>query len=875
MKKLSPLALMIASIGLLAGCGGSMLGESDAEAHKMIPDKVDEDPNPQRPSAGLNVLTTQDGDLIYNGERLTLRGINLQYHADPMEMYPGIKATRDVGSNVIRILVSPDTTVNDLEAALVAASSNNLFTILTLDSPDLFCNDNEALFSEHVKNTWLKKFLPVIHQDRFQENLIINLARGWGPSDIFNGYSTGYLTYIDNYKTAMRALRQAGFEVPIMIDAPCGEDFYAFDSNRGRELFLNDPERNIVLGVHAYGSAWNNPEKIETAIGVLNSQKTPFILGEFGGSGVGERAVNHRYLMERAADNYAYEVDVPWASDADKVGIVVPLTEVIDVTNHEISYEIKLAKSYVDDGKLGFQAFLIDENGNYANIGWNQAGSQIADTYSTIKKSITNAEAFGWRAPGFDQTRVAKIGVELIANGKAPDVRGPIGIDNFKIVEGGSSFSRSFISSIDGWNTGWNGTTLSLKEGEGLALLKADDTDQISVIFSGITGIDFTQPVKITANMFFPKGFEGSYLYGKFFNNTTNNDDGSCCAWLTSTDISGVVYGEWNTIELTADFGANGATISSLGLQLGNLGVGEQTSTFNGEIIIKDLTVAGLAASTATEEGELYRQTFDTPDTDNWNTMSWGDAGVVSTENGALKVLPKDDAYRLDLQHANPARIEGLNFADPFTVKARIFIPEYYAAVETFALQFYLQDGNWSHHFNAIDLAHEDIIFGDWNDLDVAVVFPDGFDRVAPPKHMGFSFATSFDKVGPMMSKTDAILIDEIVFEGMVPVPKEEVVLDNIDYHYASHFDNTEIAPAYTEGLAPEVVAEAASLSLRAKGFSWAAATWFGAPAEQAALDLAKVVDDATSLTDRGIEIVNGKGGIGEIAPEPEATSSE
>lgn len=126
-----------------------------------------------------------------------------------------------------------------------------------------------------------------------------------------------------------------------------------------------------------------------------------------------------------------------------------------------------------------------------------------------------------------------------------------------------------------------------------------------------------------------------------------------------------------------------------------------------------------------------------------------------------------------------------------------------------------------------------------------------------------------------MMSKTDAILIDEIVFEGMVPVPKEEVVLDNIDYHYVSHFENTEVSPAYTEGLDPEVVAQAATVSLRAKGFSWAAATWFGAPAEQAALDLAKAVDDATSLTDRGVEIVNGKGGIREFAPAPEATPSE
>lgn len=868
MKKLSPLALFIASISLLGGCGGDMLGKSDAEAHKMIPEDVIEDPNPQRPSAGLNVLKTQEGELLFNGSPLTLRGINLQYHEDPMQMYPGIEAIREVGSNVIRILVSPQTTENDLEAALVAAQANNLFTILTLDSPDLFCDDNEAAFSDHIKNTWLKKFLPVIHQDRFQENLIINLARGWGPKDVFNGYSMGYVTYIDNYKTAVRALRQAGFEVPIMIDAPCGEDFHAFASNRGRELFLNDPKRNIVLGVHAYGSAWNTPEKIETAVEVLNSQKTPFILAEFGGSELIERPVNHRYILERAADNYAYQVDVPWQMDSDKVGIVTSLTNVIDVTNHEISYDIKFAETYVADGKMGFQAFLIDESGNYANMGWNETEKQIPNSFSTIKKTITEDFVFGWKDEGFDQKRVAKIGVELIANGKSPDVKGPIAIDNFKIVEGSSTFSRNFTSSIDGWTTGWNGTSVSLKEGEGVSLLKAEDTDEVSAIFQGIVGIDFTQPVKIVANIFFPKGFEGSHLYGKFFNNSTG-------AWLESSSISGVVYGEWNEIELTADFKDQGETITSLGIQLGKLGVGDVDPHFNGEILIKDLTVSGLGASTATEYGEIYRQSFDSDATDNWNTMAWGDAGLVSTENGALKILPAGDAYRLDLQHGNPARIEGLNFADPFKVKARIFIPEYYATAETFAIQFYLQDSNWGHHFNAIDLAYDQITFGNWNELDVTVEFPEGFDRVGAPQHMGFSFATSFDKVGPLMSKTDAILIDEIIFEGLVPAPKQEVVLDLIDYYYADHFNNTEIAPTYTSGLDPETVTATATPALRAKGFGWLAATWFGASSEQADLDLTKAVDDALALTQRGKEIVEGKGGIKEFAAEPSASVEE
>jgi hypothetical protein len=858
-NKLTILALL-SSASLLYGCGGgSMLGTSDAEDYKLTPEVVTEDPNPQRPTAGLAVLRAKGKSIEFQGAAASFHGVNLQYAADPIGRYPGIKAISEAGSNIIRITVLSTTTASDLEAALNAAITNNLFVILSLADSALACTDDESLFSNAVKATWLKTFLPVIHQDRYQSNLMINIASGWGPKDVFNGNSTGYKTYIDNYKTAIRAFRKAGFQVPLVIDAPCGADYYAFDADRGKELLAADVEKNLVLSVHAYGSYWNSNAKIDNAMAVLRKQKMPIIMSEFGGSGVGEKPVKHKEILEKAAGDFAFAVNIPWKDAADKVAYIVPLDEPTDFTGTDVSFDVYFDKAYVDDGNMGFQMYLRDENGEYANLGWNGVGQQTPDAWNNIKVAVKNKGSFGWANDGFNIKRVTKVGLELISNGKPASVQGVIKFDNFKIVEGSGAkelLNANFESSIAGWETAWEGTGVALASGEGVALTRAQGNGQVVAIYKGITGVDFTKPIQIKANLFVPAGYQGSWTYGKFF-----NAEGD---WLASTDLGGLTFGAWNEIILTADFGAAGTGLSSLGIQIGNLGNGEATAdaNFYGALIIKDLVISGAEASNAFEVGTIYNGTFDV-DSDNWVGYSWGDSGVVTTENGSLNIVAKDFADRIDIQHQNPAKIEGLNFNDPFTFKTRVFIPAYYQGVTSLSMQFYLQDSNWSNHFDVIHKTYDDLVIGDWNDIEVVVAFPEGFNRDGLPKHMGFSFATSLDNAveGPAMSKTDPIRIDEIVFTGLVAVEKPEVVKGQVDFFYARHFDSVMVD--FTSGvILPEDLMASGTADMRSEGFSWLAWSWYGNASENAAWDMTKAVDDAMALTERGEEIVNGKGGL-------------
>lgn len=866
MKNKMTLIALMTSAGLLYGCGGggSMLGSSDAEDHKLTPEVVTEDPNPQRPSAGLPVLRASGEDILFQGKPASFHGINLQYAEDPLGRFEGIKAISETGSNIVRITVNSTTVPSNLEAALNAAITNNLFVILSLADSALACTDDESLFSAAVKTTWLKAFLPVIHQDRYQNNLMINIASSWGPKDIFNGNSTGYKTYIDNYKTAIRAFRKAGFQLPLVIDAPCGADYYAFAADRGKELLAADTEKNLVLSVHGYGSYWNTNAKIDTALAVLRSQKMPFIMSEFGGSGVGDKPVKHKQIIEKAAGDYAVAVSVPWKDANDKVGYIVPLDEPVDVTGTDISFDVLFDKAYVNDGKLGFQMYLRDENGEYANLGWNGVWQQTPDAWNTIKVAVKNKGSFGYASDAFNMKRVTKVGLELVSNGKTPEVVGDIKFDNFKIVEGSGAkelLSANFTSAITGWESGWEGTGVALLAGEGVGLTRANGNGQVVAIYKGITGVDFTKPIQIKANIFFPEGYQGSWTYGKFFNNEGE--------WLASADMGGVTFGAWNEIILAADFGAVGAGLSSLGIQIGNLGTGEATANPNyyGAVIIKDLVISGIAENNAFELGTIYNGTFEV-DADNWVGFSWGDSGVVEASGGSLNITAKDFADRIDVQHQNPAKIEGLNFNDPFTFKTRLYIPAYYQDVTSLTVQFYLQDSNWSNHFDVINMTYDQLKIGEWNDIEVEVTFPAAFSRDGLPKHMGFSFATSLDAsvAGPAMSKTDPIKVDDLIFEGLVPVEKEEVVFGQVDFFYAHHFNNLTVD--FTQGvILPEDLLGKGKADLRSAGFNWLAWSWYGNSSENAALDLTKSVGDATALTERGEDIVNGKGGLKHYLP--------
>lgn len=869
--KLHLLALLTSAM-VLHGCGGGdMLGSSDADDHKLIPEEVTEDLTRPRPSENAPVMKTE-GTQIYwaDGREILVRGINLQYSDDPLQMITAFPAIAETGANFVRIQLSEDTTEGDLEAALNAAIANNMAAILTLNSPNLKCMDDAGVFTEAVEDLWLDAWLPVIAQDRYQDKIMINMASGWGPKEVFNGYSAGYRTYIDSYKTAIRQFRRAGLKFPLVIDAPgCGEDYHAFESIRAKELLAADEQKNLVLSVHAYGSTWNSTTKITDNVGVLTSQNMPVIMSEFGGSGLGEDPVKLTSILETGAGNYAANISVPWKSDADKLAMVLPLTQPVDVTNSEISFDVMLDDAYIADAKLGLQMYLRDSADRYANIKWHSASEFMPGEWSNLKYTIKNAASFNYSDSGFDLTSVAKFGVELVANGKAPEVAGGIKVDNFKVIEGvgpAVTYSEQFDSTTGGWvGTQWEGQPVGISVADGALQL----TPQASGLEAGIrglasAGVDFSAPVTINARIFFPESLGSDFFFAFYAL------DGS---WKTSDYLGAWAFtmGEWNDISLTVDFSGTGN--SGIAIQMGQY----PEAAWADAIQIDYIEIISQPAGGASEmePGIQYSATFDSS-VENWGSLAaWGGASAdFASEDGALKITPKhtgDGDAKVVINHTNVGSIEKLNFSeDPFTVKTRIMLPESYAGSE-YSFQFLFQDSTYN-----VDIAKtwefDELPLGEWVELTWPVDFVadvtkgEGFNRAGKPQQFVIQISGNY--------VNDPILIDEIIIEGMVPVEKEDVIIALVDFHYVDEL--ARFVPDYVEGaLVADELMDITEMYQRSAPFSWAAWSWYGNASEFAGWDMTTTIDSLDGITDRGVEIVLGKGGIVETllgsVPDDEA----
>jgi len=868
-NKFKILALLSSAVILQSCGGGSMLGTSDSDDYKLTPEVVTEDPTAARPSENAPVITTDGTNIVLaNGAPILLRGANLPFGNNLLDNIDGVAAIAATGSNVVRLQLQADTNPANLEAAIIQIAEHGMVAELTLWDETLACDDNEQAFNDAITDVWLGEWRDILAQDRYQPFIMINLASGWGPKEIFNGYSSGYRSYIDSYKTAIRQMRNAGFNVPIVVSAPgCGADYFAFVSGRALELMAADEKDNLILSVHGYGSQWKTGAKAAEAMALMTEQDIPVVMSEFGGSGVGESPVRHKELMATAAGDYAADLSIDWLSDADKVGVAIPFEQAISVANSDIFFDIKVDDAYIDDGSMGFQVYLRDVNDSYANLVWKGAWAFEKGVWNTYKHSVKNASSFGWIDEGFDITAVTKIGVEIVANGKPVDVGGAIQIDNLKVVEGSGAiemFSQDYEADVGGWVTGGSETVVSHQDGA-VAIARAPGSGDVNLQLNGIgDSVDFSTEIEISARVLMPTAYEGSWLYFKFFNNEGD--------WVESSGLGGAnfTYGEWTDVSVRATFPAGSDMV---GLVIGSLGIADGVSITDSTdaILLDDLTFSTIATNDF-ELGVQFDGSFDV-DAQGFAGFSWGDSSTVTANNGNLEMSVNDaGSARINVQKSNWDKEENLDLAsEPLTIKTRIQVPASFAGVN-YIFQVFLQDKDWSNHFTAIELSQDDFVPGEWKDISVDVEFPAEFARDGTPQHFGFDIAA---EEGSSLGTTDPVLMEYFTIEGMVPVEKEEVVIDQIDFHYLSHFENLTVDIAEGGQVAEDLQLTILGFEERSAPFGWMAWSWFGNIQEEMAWDMTTDVADPEALTARGEEIVNGKGGIVEttpVAPEEEAT---
>lgn len=904
-------------VALIQGCGSDGLLEDDKDTNPLsprLPQSVA--PGAYQPSPGVEVITT-DSDAIYDtsGQAILMRGTNITFAENPTERIKGIAAAKSVGANIVRIQLTKNTSANELQTALDQVVEQQLIAMLVFDGPEgeIECTRSETHVLAAVEDYWLDRWIPVISQDKYQPHLMINIANKWGPQSIFSAAaSLSYGEYVEAYKYFIQQFRLAGLNMPLVIDAPgCGQDHFAFMGGRAAQLLASDKLNNLILSVHAFGDAWNSRQDIQTNINDLQDLPVPFLITEFGGSEVeGDFPMDHKTFLELAAGNYAATLNLPWESSDDVVSFSYPLEREVSGIEEILRMDVRIPQIYVDDGNLSLQMFLRDANGDVGLYEETFASTKAHNRWNRLFAIAYDLSEFTETTGSFTGENITHVGLKIEANGKAPDVRGSIKVDN--IVFGGPLdplYAADFSFDAGGWKRIWGApvnTGLGIYQENGVLNILADwSAEQNNIVFGYDQAyaldpaVDVNDPFVVSFDVFIPLEYavEEDFTIQPFFVDNTNDRVFAGLDWITS-DSGRFEFGEWNSIlvempdfrsyilggdfyEGNDNFNFN-AGISQIGIQLANINSAKQEPVQIDNIVVdrlESLSVGGVVK---------YSASFDS-DKDGWGRgmgLPATDAQVYQVD-GALAIHPDwgDGGNSIGMQH-NLSLVEAqlIESGYPITIRYRMFIPEEYGSESNLAVQTYINgsagpdsDSGWNtwQGFVGVNWRHVSAInLGGWTEIVLNIneftqpplnyVSPD-FDAANPFKAVGMQF------VNIESPKSAPILLDDFSIEVVYPTGDSSLDIEFETLDALEPFAIEQNAGLTTSSWTAVFGDNVKELSYGLEPLGWISWVWMDDDAGWNLSNLEGFVDDdnpasGVDLTGRGTEIIEGPGGISETS---------
>lgn len=166
--------------------------------------------------------------------------------------------------------------VADLD--VVITRFRNAGIVSVIDIHDLTCSNDYTTFNSVILPWWKQQsVLDMLHKHR--QYVIANIANEFGNVMWTGNQATAYTTWLEHYKNVITQLRNAGIEVPLMIDAPdCGQNL-TVALQAGGPLKQHDPLHKIIMSAHAY---WYQSTAIEmeNRMQQIAAANFPVVLGE-------------------------------------------------------------------------------------------------------------------------------------------------------------------------------------------------------------------------------------------------------------------------------------------------------------------------------------------------------------------------------------------------------------------------------------------------------------------------------------------------------------------------------------------------------------------------------------------------------------------
>lgn len=245
-----------------------------------------------------------------NGNEFVMRGVNHAYawYKDTIET--AIKASAELGSNTVRIVLADGgqwtkTSAAEVETLIKMSLKYKVVPILELH--DGTGKNSESALTAAV-NYWveIKDLL-----SKYEKYVIVNIANEWMGS--WNGSS-----WASAYQTAIKTLRDAGIHNMLVVDAPgWGQDGPDCGSYC-KSVFDADSESNTVFSIHMYGTAGKNAATIKSNIDGVIDNGVPLIIGEFGYKH-SDGDVDEEYIMQYCTEKNVGYLGWSWKGNGGGV----------------------------------------------------------------------------------------------------------------------------------------------------------------------------------------------------------------------------------------------------------------------------------------------------------------------------------------------------------------------------------------------------------------------------------------------------------------------------------------------------------------------------------------------------------------------------
>ena len=233
------------------------------------------------------------------GNEFVMRGVNYSL-ADDWNFPGNLNNGKELSSQII--LANPNTvriqwyvdygqpsrpslTLAGLDSVISRFAAANITTVLEIHDFTHIHTDTTA-FNTQVIGWWTSQLvLNLINKHK--SHIFVNVANEYGPAmypapnyTLNPNYASQITTWVTHYKTIITSLRNAGIEVPIIIDAPNYGMDYQTVINNGTVFNNHDPLNKIIMSCHAY---WNsNASEMASIVNQLSALTVPVIFGEVG-----------------------------------------------------------------------------------------------------------------------------------------------------------------------------------------------------------------------------------------------------------------------------------------------------------------------------------------------------------------------------------------------------------------------------------------------------------------------------------------------------------------------------------------------------------------------------------------------------------------